>query len=114
MNQQTITTAEVVCRLYNSGVNNIEEIINRNKGVYIELDGADRWVFEDHSIFIIDEDGEGSFIKVEEEKEEIHPEPKQPWYKRLLQEKKTISLAIAGGVIVAASGAVGAIYFHKS
>lgn len=112
MNNQIITTAEVVCNLYNSGVSNIDEVINRNKGVYIDLDGADRWIFEDSSIFIIDGEDKGSFIKVEEEKKQ--PESKQPWYKRFIKEKKTVSLVIAGGLIAAASGAVGALYFHKS
>lgn len=113
MSRQIISIAEVVCSLYNNGNCDINEVIERNKGIFIDMDGACRWVFSDDSVFIIDENNMGSFLKIEKEPV-AEPEQKQlPWYKRIFQEKKTIGLAVAGGVAIATAGAATVLYFHK-
>ena len=115
---KVISTAEVVSILYNNGDHDIDKLIIKNNGVFINIDGAKRWIFADQSVIIIDETLTASFISIDDSEEvETKAETtnkKQSWFKRLIMEKKAIGITVASGIIIAASSAVGAIYFNKS
>ena len=113
MDTNQMSVAEIVDSIYKNGNCDIEDVIERNHGVYLNIDGAHRWIFGDQSVFVVDAQLNSWFINVCVC--EPKAEPKQPWYKRFSfnKEKKTIAVAaVAAGVFIA-GGAASAVYFSK-
>ena len=106
-----------VCREFQAGNNNLQELFDLNNAVYLEMGGAHKFMFPDGSILIIDDEGEASFVNIQVEKHNVPPTPpkvekKESWFGKLCKNKLGIGIAV-GSVVVSGAAVVGAMYYSK-